>query len=99
MNYVAPTPATANAAAVSGSIAITVSGSNFDQANLKGANLTFVLDSKTKVVLHNDLAIASGDRVIVQLRAPLGTKLVTAEAATPPVSFTALHVVDQGAQS
>ena len=86
-NYTAATSST------SGSISITVKKSNFEQKSLKSMTLTFTTNSKTTVVLHNDKAIANGDRGIVKVRAP---KKSDATALQTKVAF---EVIDQGSSS
>ena len=82
-NYSAETTST------TGSVSITVKSSNFEQKTLKSMTLTFVVNSKTTVVLHNDKAIAIGDRGIVKIRAP--KKATVTELQTE----TAFEVIDQ----
>jgi hypothetical protein len=81
----------AASATSNGSITITVLSSNHNPRTLKGLTLTFVTDSKTKVVMHTDKQIADGDRGIVKLRA------VKDASATALQAQTAFQVVDQGA--
>lgn len=83
-SYTAATTTTA------GSVTITVKSSNFESKVLKGQALTFALNSKTTVVLHDHKAIANGDRGIVKVRAP---KDSTASTLQTRVAF---QVIDQG---
>ena len=84
---------TAATSSTSGSVSITVKGSNHERSALKGTMLTFSTDSKTKVVLHDGNAIASGDNGIVKVRAPKNATSTMLESAT------AFQVIDQGAPS
>lgn len=72
-----------------GAISIAVTSSNIARTTLKGANLTFVLGPKTKVVLHEGKAIADGDRGIVKVRA-------AKSAAGTLSTIVAFDVIDQG---
>ena len=77
--------------ASNGMISLTVKRSNFDSKTLKGLTLTLVVTSTSKVALHDDLAIANGDRGIVKFRAAKNNSTWT--------GLTALQVIDQGPQS
>jgi hypothetical protein len=81
---------TAASTTTNGSVSITVKSSNFEQKTQKSLTLTFVVNSKTTVVLHNDKAIANGNRGIVKVRAPK-----KADAAALQTK-TAFEVIDQG---
>jgi hypothetical protein len=76
-----------------GSITITVKSSNFGSPTvLKGSTLTFVVTSKTNVVLHNGKPIADKDNGIVKVRAAL-------HSASTLGGKTAFEVIDQGASA
>ena len=72
-------------------LGITLKSSNHERSTLtSGTALTLTLDAKTKVVLHNGAAVATGDMVLVKIR---GAK----NAPSSTVSSTpAAQVVDQG---
>jgi hypothetical protein len=80
---------TAASTTTTGSVSITVKSSNFEQKTLKTMTLTFVVNSKTNVVLHNDKAFAIGDRGIVKVRAPKKSDATTLQTKT------AFEVIDQ----
>jgi hypothetical protein len=84
--YTAPT------ADAAGSVSLTVTGANRHAKALKGLQtpLTFVLDAKTKIVLHRGAAVAVGDRAVVKLRGP--KKLDTATLQAGPLR----RLIDQG---
>jgi hypothetical protein len=84
---------TAATSSATGLVSITVKTSNFEQKTLKTMTLTFTVNSKTTVVLHNDKAIVNGDRGIVKVRAPKNS------TATALQTKTAFDVIDQGASS
>jgi hypothetical protein len=84
---------TAATSSATGSISITVKSSNFERKSLKTMTLTFTVDSKTTVVLHNDKPIANGDRGIVKVRAPKNS------SATALQTKTAFQIIDQGVTS
>ena len=76
-----------------GSITITVKSSNFGSPTvLKGSTLTFVVTSKTNVVLHNGKPIVDKDNGIVKVRAAL-------HSASTLGGKTAFEVIDQGASA
>ena len=83
---------TAANGATNGSISITFKSSNHESGALKGATqpLTFMVSSSTKVVLHDDKAIASGDTAAVKVRAAKNASVATLETTA------AFQVVDQG---
>ena len=83
------TAATADAA---GSVSLTVTGSNRHAKALKALDqpLAFVLDAKTRIVLHKGAAVAVGDRVLLVVRAPKNLDAATLQAG--PVR----KLVDQG---
>ena len=72
-------------------LGITLRSSNHERSTLtSGAALTLTLDGKTKVVLHKGAAVATGDMVVVKIRA-------AKNAPSSTVSSTAAaQVVDQG---
>ena len=84
---------TASNGSTIGSISITVTRSNHESGLLKGKTLTFVVDSKTKVVLHDGNGIANRDLGIVNVRAPKNLD------ATALQTHSASQVIDQGSRS
>jgi hypothetical protein len=81
-----------------GSITIAVTHSNHHGHALKGQSLTFPVDSGTKVTLDKGVtAITDGDKGVVTVRAP--KKIAAADLASTLQTYSARHVVDQGASS
>jgi hypothetical protein len=78
-----------------GSVTILVGASNYHGKALKGMSLTFAVDAKTKVVLHNHKAIADGDNGIVMIKAL--KKIAPADLATTLQASSAKQVIDMGA--
>jgi hypothetical protein len=76
--------------ATNGSIAFTVKSSNFERSTLKGTTLTFAVSAKTKLVQHDGAALATGDSIVVKVRALKGSNAATLESHTPS------QVIDQG---
>jgi hypothetical protein len=75
-----------------GTVSLTVKSSNFDSKTLKRMTMTFVVNSKTKVVLHDGKAIANGvDTGVVKLRAAKNNATWT--------GLIASQVIDQGTAS
>jgi hypothetical protein len=79
---------TAASGSTNGSVTITVKSSNFDSKTLKTMSLTFVVDSNTRVTLH-DGKFTPNDNGIVKVRA--------AKNNTTWTGLTATQVIDQGA--
>jgi hypothetical protein len=75
-----------------GSISVTFKSSNFESSVLKGAPqpVVFTLGPATKITRHDGNAIATGDNVVVKLRAAKNAPLSTL------TSTAAFQVVDQG---
>ncbi len=78
-----------------GSVTILVGSANYHGKALKGMTLTFAVDAKTTVVLHNHKAIADGDKGMVTIRA--AKKIAAADLATTLQASPAKHIVDMGA--
>jgi hypothetical protein len=78
---------TAASGGTNGSVTITVKSSNFDAKTLKTKSLTFTVDSKTQVTLHNGKFTAN-DNGIVKVRAAKNNSTWT--------GLTATQVIDQG---
>lgn len=97
--YVPASTTTPTTTATNGSVTLQVTSSNQDRSVIKGATLTFVIAQTTKVELHDHAPVGVGDRVIVKLRAAKNTNIVAAQAATPPQSFVAFQLIDQGSKS
>jgi len=73
------------------SIGLTLTGSNRDRSTLtSGSAFNGTLNSGTKVVLHDGAAVATGDKVVVKIRAPKNASAGTLS------STAAFQVVDQG---
>jgi uncharacterized protein YdeI (BOF family) len=79
---------TAASGGTNGSVTITVKSSNFDSKTLKTMSLTFVVDSNTRVTLHEG-KFTPNDNGIVKVRA--------AKNNTTWTGLTATQVIDQGA--
>lgn len=78
-----------------GSITILVASANNHAKSLKGQTLTFVLDSKSKISLHDGLTtVTNGDMGHVKVRA--AKKIAPADLATTLQAQPAKQVVDQG---
>lgn len=87
-----------SASNTAGTITIAVTHSNHHGAALKGQSLTFPVDAKTKVTLQDGVtAITDNDKGIVTVRAP--KKIAAADLATTLQTYSARHVIDQGASS
>lgn len=86
---------TAANGSTNGSISLTFKSSNHESSLLKAATqpLTFVVSSATKVVLDDGKPVASGDHVLVKLRAAKNAPVATLEATA---SF---QIVDQGTRA
>ena len=80
-----------------GSITILVNHSNHHGKALKTQSLTFVVDAKTRVTLHNGNPIADGDRGIVKVRAAL--RIPAADLAATVQASHARAIIDMGAPS
>jgi hypothetical protein len=72
-------------------LGITLKSANHERSTLtSGTALTLTLDAKTKVVLHNGAAVATGDMAVVKIRA-------AKNASSSTLSSTgAAQVIDQG---
>jgi hypothetical protein len=83
--------------AVDGMVTLTVKSANRAGKNLtaylKSDSLTFAVSSATKIVLHDGVAIANGDKVIVKVRGPKAAAAFVTAAPT----LKAFQVLDQGA--
>ena len=82
---------TAATATALGSITIDVASANRHGKELKKQTLTFPLDAKTRIVLHDAAPIADGDRGVVKLRGPKKLDLTALQAVT------LRQVIDHGA--
>ena len=83
------------ATSTNGSITILVGSSNYHGKALKGQSLTFAVDAKTAVVLHNHKPIADGDVGTVKIRAL--KKIAPADLAATLQASHAKQIVDMGA--
>lgn len=80
---------------VIGSVTIMVGHSNYHGKALHGMTLTFPVDAKTRVVLHNAKPIAAMDRGIVKIRAL--KKIAAVDLAATLQLSSAKQIIDMGA--
>jgi hypothetical protein len=79
-----------------GSIAITVSHSNYHGRALNGKTLTFSTTLHTRVTFKNGATqITDGAKGVLKFKAPLRFAAGTDLATTLPTAAKALHIIDQ----
>jgi hypothetical protein len=78
-----------------GSVTIHVTSANHYRADLKGKDLTFAVDSSTKVAVSTGSSVTVGHKGIVKVKA--AKKIALADLLTTLQAQKASQVIDQGA--